>query len=164
MFSIELKGDFSLQNEIRSVYLQEKQLKKDFIAIGKDIYKDLINFIKANTKTSNSSQVHLIKEIDYEINDNAFFVSFAIGNIANLDNNAPWWYIINYGGTHPRAGKFTPGGWSGKSTFTYDPGSKTGMFVKPGTVIKPMNYIQHAEVYGLDAYRRLATLLNIQEG
>ena len=86
-------------------------------------------------------------------------IHWGIGSINKLNNEVPYWYVINYGKTIggqayiPNYGNFVPGSFRGgdghpradligKGTehFDYGTGSKTGMF--PKSSIRPINYIE----------------------
>ena len=154
-FTVKMIGDFTLQEEIDGLILDWTLFKKEFVRTGRNIHRFMIEYLKANTKgSSNASEQHVHKEIDFNFMDEPFRVTVEIGDIAKLDANAPWWKLQNYGGTHPMAGRFVPGAWSGRK-FRYDPGSGRGMVVSSGAVISPINYIENAEHFGTSAYQTL---------
>lgn len=68
-----------------------------------------------------------------------------IGNITKMDKEAPYWAIVNYGGTPNFGGNyhFVPGSFNG-SIFEYSPGAKTGKMLPSGIKgnVRPMNYIE----------------------
>ena len=157
-FQVKMVGDFTLKEEIDGLFLDWKNFKKEFIYTGKNIHRFMIEYLKANVKgTSNDSGKHLHNEIDFEFLDEGMRVSVGIGDIEKLNTNAPWWRLQNFGLAHPMAGRFVPGGFSGRK-FIYDPGSKTGIKIKEGLKYEPINYIENAEHYGTAEYQRLIQL------
>lgn len=102
---------------------------------------------------------------------------FGIGNISELNIEAPYWHLINYGGMHPMAkmgkgvyGEFTDGPARGKTdeTARFIQGS-SGPIMFPLNPIMPMNYIDATwdfmrnAVYNSLAKLKLKTGVNIMK-
>ena len=157
-FKVQMIGDFTFKEEIDGIMLDWRRFKKEFIRTGRNVHKFMIEYLKANVKgTSNASEAHLHKEIDFLALDEGFRVVVEIGDIGKLNATAPWWKLINFGGAHPMAGRFVPGAWFGRK-FRYDPGSGRGMVVSEGARINPINYVENTEHFGTAAYQRLIQL------
>ena len=153
--------EYGFDKEIDQMNLDWLIFKKEFINTGRNIHRFMIEYLKANTLgKSNASGVHLHSEIDFQHMDLGDYVEISIGDISTLNTNAPWWKLTNYGGRHPMAGRFLPGGFSGSNKWIYDPGSNTGRKISENATIKPINYIENAEHYGTAEYATLIALLN----
>lgn len=154
-FRVQMMGDWTLKEEIDGVILDWKVFKEEFINTGRNIHKFIIEYLKTNSQgTSNASGIHLHNEIDFNFRNEPFRVVVEIGDIAKLNSNAPWWKIQNYGGAHPMAGRFLPGGFVGKK-WIYDPGSNRGKMISENARIKAINYIENTEHYGTSMYQKL---------
>jgi hypothetical protein len=71
-------------------------------------------------------------------------VGWGIGDMSVMSKQAPYWYIINFGGSSFKGEyHFTPGYFDG-GIFKYVEGSKEGKMLPSGVkgIIKPMNYIE----------------------
>ncbi len=114
------------------------------------------NYINSRRKRRGSTG-NLANSITFEaISTAPAMVGWGIGNISVLNQQAPYWYVINYGKTVggtpfiPGGGKIVPGSFEGTAPssalaggvqkFNYKDGS--GFSMKPANPVRPINYIQ----------------------
>lgn len=86
-------------------------------------------------------------------------VGWGIGDMSVMSKLAPYWYLINYGGSTFKGDyHFTPGYFEG-GKFVYVPMSKDGKMLPSGVkgIIKPMNYIEASR---LQLNNEILNLLN----
>jgi hypothetical protein len=84
---------------------------------------------------------------------------WGIGDMSVMSKIAPYWYLINFGGSTFRGDyHFTPGYFEG-GIFTYVPNSHEGKMLPSGVkgIIKPMNYIEASR---LQLNNEIMNLLN----
>lgn len=168
-FTVKMTGDFSLKEEMTEVIADWKLFKQEFINIGRNTHKFMIEYIKANSKgTSNATGIHLHDEIDFNYRDEPFRVVVEIGDIAKLNARAPYmWKLINYGGAHPLAKfadpkrRFVPVSYLSEK-FISGVAMGGGFVVSRNARIKAINYIQNAEHYGTAEYLKLIALSTIR--
>ena len=76
-------------------------------------------------------------------------VGWGIGQIAEMKQIAPYYYLVNYGGsTFKGLYHITPGEFVG-GTFQYDSGSKKGKRLPSGTkgINNPLHYIEKSQSF-----------------
>lgn len=140
----------ALQNDIISRVKTEiapkklGEIKQDLLARAKNVVDEMQSFIKSNARRESTGK--LGKAITAEETFSTP-TSFGIGiiNISKMDQEVPYWYLINYGGTPKFGGNyhFVPGEFNGK-IFDYQPGSSEGKMLPSGIhgSVHPMNYIE----------------------
>ena len=154
--------NLSFDEEIADLRLNWKLAKQEFIKTGRRIHKFMIDYVKI-TATSNESNVHLHNEIDFNSMDLGMSAVVEIGDVERLKANTPWWYLINYGGAHPMAGRFLPGGFTDDgSHWIYDPGSNQGKIISEDARIPASNYIENTITFGESEYQRMLTLIGVK--
>ena len=75
-------------------------------------------------------------------------IGWGIGDMSIMSKLAPYWYLINFGGSSFKGNyHFTPGFFDG-GVFKYNPMIAEGKILPSGVkgVIKPMNYIDASQV------------------
>jgi len=85
-------------------------------------------------------------------------VSWGIGNISEMNQLAPYWYLVNFGGsTWKGESHITPGEFDTGGTFQYNPSAKTGKRLPSGTkgINYPLHYIENAQLYVDDEIRTI---------
>ena len=88
-------------------------------------------------------------------------VNWGIGLISEMDALAPYWHIIDVGGSSFQGDyHFVPGFFDGK-TFNYVPGSEEGRMLPSGVkgVIKPMHYVDATRLQLDKEIQRIITSL-----
>jgi len=162
-FRVQMIGDFTLEEEIKGIFLDWKLFKKEFIMTGRNVHGFMIEYLKANSQgTSNASGIHLHNEIDFNYIDSGKTVIVEIGDIAKLNAIAPWmWKLVNDGGAHPMAKyseakrRYVP---NSKLAGRYKSKFPTGMVVSTNARIKGIHYIENTEHFGTAAYQRLIAI------
>jgi hypothetical protein len=159
---------------------QERALKLGYV-----IHEEVRKHIRSNTRRDGNTG-NLVRNIDFHLEAPTGFgkVFWGVGSIDNLNQSAPYWYVINYGKTVfglpyvPNNGNFIPGYFrggdgrpdsskrgSGRDSFYYRPqeassdrpGDIGGM--TPKTPIRGMNYIQHGTAILNNQLRQLIAQL-----
>ena len=85
-------------------------------------------------------------------------VSWGIGQISEMNQLAPYWYLVNFGGaTFKGEYHITPGEFDTGGIFQYDPSAKTGKRLPSGTkgINYPLHYIENAQLYVDDEIRTI---------
>jgi len=140
------------------------------VKMGEKLHKDIVSYVNANAKKRSGNTGNLARSINFEFSTlgKGGTIFWGIGNLNLLNQNAPQWYVLNYGKTVagiryiPNYGNFVPGYFSdgrpqsskrgaGKASFYYRPneasadrpGDIGGMY--PKTPITPINYIQFGQ-------------------
>jgi len=121
--------------------------------LGHHLLGYLQTYINARSHT-NRTIGNLAKSMELEVLAEAGTASigWGIGKIATLDMLAPYWYIINYGGSSWKGDYHFVGGEFVGNKFEYMPYSGKGAMLPSGIkgTIIPMNYIE-ATRFQLDA-------------
>lgn len=161
MLSAEFTPKFN-SKEIMSEWIQKDWfILQDAIAdLGVELLKYMQGFITERRKHSETSG-KLIDSIKlYPLGGfGQAEVGWGIGDMSVMSKLAPYWYLINFGGSSFKGDyHFTPGYFEG-GKFVYVPMSKEGKMLPSGVkgIIKPMNYIEASR---LTLNNELINLLN----
>jgi hypothetical protein len=104
----------------------------------------LQTYINSHSQKDHSGNLANTMKVEMPSGAGEAQVSWGIGKIADLDQFAPYWRIINYGGSGFKGDyHFVPGFFNGNK-FTYNPMMPEGKMLPSGVkgLIKPMNYIE----------------------
>ena len=116
--------------------------------LGDTMLAYIQNYINTNSKSYDKTgnlarSIKLYREPSKALGE----TSWGIGLISELESLAPYYYLVNFGGTPKFGGEFhfTPGEFSGNE-FHYTPSSKTGKKMPSGVkgTIAPMNFIENS--------------------
>jgi len=157
---ISFKSTFNIvawvEPKLRKEWMQF-QLEADHL--GERLYAYMINYIDIHRHREKSMHADGTIPLSQSITLDKFTgmgqVGFGIGNIAKLQKESPYWYVLNYGAKVsgekfiPANGGFIPGSFrgmkptsglsNGTARFNYNDGSGFGM--KPKKFYRPINYI-----------------------
>lgn len=150
---------------------QEKALE-----LGQDVEQYMQNYINAHRKRTGGTG-NLAKLMKLEVLSTApARIEWGIGDINVLNQQAPYWYVVNYGKTTsgqkyiPNYGNFVPGKYRGgdgrpdasqrgrgTEGFQYQRGA-WGMY--PSSPIRPMHYISVASAHLKRKLRSILTSIS----
>lgn len=131
--------------------------------IGFNTYQYMTEFI-ASTKHRTGGIGNLEDSITFEdiAPAGTKTVSVKIGDTNILNEKAPYWYLINYGGSNPAEGMMVPGSFNGsrpdpnmRGTGVGTERAEHGFVMIPMSEIAPMNYIEQSENYLLQQISQL---------
>ena len=128
---------------------------------GNTMLSYMQNFIASKTKGESSG--NLVRSIKFYgvAGAETGSVAWGIGLIPEMDVLAPYWHIIDVGGSSFQGDyHFVPGEFSG-GKFTYIPGSTEGKMLPSGVkgVIKPMHYVDATRLQLDKEIQRIITSL-----
>ena len=112
--------------------------------LGNHTLQYIQTYINTHAKKEHTGNLAKTMKLDIVAGAGTGAVNWGIGKISELDMFAPYWAIINFGGSSWEGDyHFVPGEFNGK-TFQYNPGSKEGLMLPSGVkgIIKPMSYIE----------------------
>lgn len=146
-----------IYNEMISKNWFEIQLK--VYELGNEMLAYIQQYITSQIKSKDSTG-NLVRSIklDAQAGAGEGQVAWGIGYIPEMNKTAPYWRLMNYGGSTWQGDyHFTPGFFDG-GKFIYNPMIKEGQSLPSGVkgVITPMNYI---DVTRMQAERALNKIL-----
>lgn len=125
--------------------------------LGKGLHQEMKSYITTHTRRHPASG-KLASAINFDRTTGAGTVGFTIGNVEKLSQEAPYWYVVNFGKKTsgeqfiPGGGKFRPVRYNGNSPTSEMRGRGTERASQIGRIshssqisspIRPMNYISH---------------------
>lgn len=144
-FRVSQSGN-TIKNIIANVKLATLDFITEIMMLGKESHQYMIDFIKANTKTSVENlrnSTPLVEAIDFVSLSDSLGIGWGIGTIAKLEEDSYHFMLIDQGGKHPNAGGFVPGEFTSTGVFVYAPYSGTGIIIGVNAVIAPMHYVSN---------------------
>ena len=153
---------FSPKFDAKTIYLEAVKipfvkLEAELTELADTMLAYLQTYINSHSKGEHTGNLANSMKIDYssQKGGEAPSMGWGIGKFTDLDKLAPYWYLINYGGSSFQGDyHFVPERFHGTNKFTYMPGNSDGDgYMLPSGVkgvIKPMGYIE-ASRFMLDA-------------
>jgi hypothetical protein len=160
MINIVVKSDTHISDLIKDIKAKCEndtwtELELELTQIGTDTEQYIREFIQSHLKrTGNTGK--LAHSIESDVLQNVFcqILEIGIGNIALMDEQAPGWHLLNYGGMTVAAqtGMGVPGSFNGERPDSDKAGGSDrfgpGKFMMfPKEPIYPMNYIENADAF-----------------
>jgi len=158
MLKLKITPRFSTKEIIDSTIKKDWflfQLEAHNMGIALTAYMQ--SYINSNRKRRGGTG-NLAKTIKFYPLNTAGVVSWGIGSIAELNQQAKYWYVVNYGkkitgeAFVPYNGKFTPGSFEGsrpnhafaggQGVMHFNKGDHSGFGMKAKSVIRNINYIE----------------------
>jgi len=133
------------------------ELQEELNRLGEENHKFMRAFINASRKRPGGTG-RLANAIDFNFWSAGYTAGFEIGKISELDQKAPYWKAINYGGVvpppsfgyffpgepRPHPSYFREGRWQEQGS-NYGFEEEYGFPMTPKKPIPAMNYIQRSE-------------------
>ena len=179
MLKLKITPRFSTKEIIDSTIKKDWflfQLEAHNMGIALTAYMQ--SYINSNRKRRGGTG-NLAKTIKFYPLNTAGVVSWGIGSIAELNQQAKYWYVVNYGkkitgeAFVPYNGKFTPGSFEGsrpnpafaggQGVQHFNKGDGSGFGLKAKSAIRPINYIESTRhKLMIDMNRLLARLKGVK--
>ena len=151
-FKVELTPEYN----VHSIY--SDWIEKDWALFQEaidDLGQEMLDYIhgvidknaKYKTKAKSSKLMNSIK-LYRNRNIGGAEIGWGIGLKSEMNQLAPYWYLVNFGGlTWKGEYHITPGSFDEGGIFQYDPSSKKGKRLPSGTkgINYPLNYIQESQ-------------------
>lgn len=144
------KTGLFVEDLMKTIKIQFIEAKRATSGLAIKTRKYMVNVIKSRKKPDPRSENRLENSILVHYEDDGNIVG--VGKIAHMNMFAPYWNIVNYGGSpvHKPATQrhFVPGVFMGNK-FIYQPGSSGGYMLPSGlaahAVLPPMYYIERTK-------------------
>ena len=146
MLRVVLSGTMPRQfaTKVDMIY---RNSQAQFVELGELAKQHMVQVIQSSKKKRRTSKNNLENNIDVTVIQGSQGKEVGVFDMQKMDRNAPYWYIINYGGSVASAGgyQFVPGRFQG-DTFVKEDSENRGKplpaGLSAGAVITPMRYIQ----------------------
>jgi len=152
-----IQQDFTPAEIIVQIERKFINVRESVTALGKATKEKMQELIQTKRITGSADDIkygNLADSIDvYYWGNGVDFVAAGIGSINKLNERAPYWYIVNYGGSVTKSSgtyHFTPGYFQGNK-FHYNPMQSDGFMLPDGlsssAILPPLGYIESTRVW-----------------
>ena len=163
-----ISASFSPKFDAKTIYLEAVKipfvkLEAELTDLADTMLSYLQTYINSNSQREHSGNLANSMKIDYtsQKGGEAPSMGWGIGKFSDLDKLAPYWYLINYGGSSFKGDyHFVPGFFNGNK-FTYNPMIAEGKSLPSGVkgIIAPMHYVDVSRIQLDKEIQRILTSL-----
>ena len=149
MITVSFTPKFNVQEiYLDSIKIPFVKLEAELTDLADTMLAYLQTYINSHSKGEHTGNLAKSMKIEYssQKGGEAPSMGWGIGHMLYLDVFAPYWHIINYGGSGFKGYyHFVPGFFNGNK-FVYNPTIAEGKSLPSGVkgIIKPMNYIEES--------------------